>query len=133
MPLQSKKSRRIDPDFTSAINSELIKLEQLKPNWDGYGALALDRAIIAAAKTFIARLPENLAPRPRVVPMSPGNLQFEWHDGPKVLELEFETAEAIHYLQYDPDKGVEEEDVFPAADVDKAIDLIQWFMSGTCT
>ena len=24
--------------------------------------------------------------------MSPGNLQFEWHEGTKVLELEFEDA-----------------------------------------
>lgn len=63
--------------------------------------------------------------------MSTGNLQFEWHHGRKVLELEFETADTIHFLQWDPEQHIEEEDTFRASDIDRAVDLIQWFMSGT--
>lgn len=120
-----------DPDFTKAVLDELDRLSQLPENWDSYGAPPIDQQIITAAKKFIVSLPENLASRPRVVPMSPGNLQFEWHHQGKILELEFETPTTIHFLQWQPEAEVEEEDTFSASDVDRAVDLIQWFMSGT--
>jgi hypothetical protein len=113
-------------------NADLDDLARLNPNWDGYGAPAIDPSIIAAARKFIQALPETLVLRPRVVPMSTGNLQFEWHHGSKILELEFETPEMIHFLQWHPEAGVEEEATFRASDIDRAVDLIQWFMSGTC-
>ena len=121
-----------EADFTAAVCAELDRLSQFPKNWDGYGAPPIDPGIIAAARAFIEALPENLASRPLVVPMSPGNLQLEWHYQGKILELEFETAKTIHFLQWYPKEGVEEEATFPAADIDKAVDLIQWFMSGTC-
>jgi hypothetical protein len=120
-----------DPAFTNAVESELDRLSNLAKNWDGYGAPRLDSGIIEAARGFVRALPENLAYRPRVVPMSPDNLQFEWHHGSKVLELEFEDALTIHFLQWDPEHGIEEEDTFPVSNIGLAVDLIQWFMSGT--
>jgi hypothetical protein len=120
-----------DPGFTDAVCAAIDHLSTLKPNWDGYGAPVISPAIIAAAKKFVRALPENLAYRPRVVPMSTGNLQLEWHHGSKTLELEFETDKVIHFLQWHPEAGVEEEGIFPATDVDWACGLIQWFMNGT--
>ena len=120
-----------DPGFVKAVEDELDRLAKLVKNWDGYGAPPLDKQIIEAARQFVRTLPENLAYRPRVVPMSPGNLQFEWHHGSKVLELEFESVPTIHFLQWDPEHGIEDEDTFPASDIGKAVELIQWFMSGT--
>ncbi len=121
-----------DPGFVPATQAELNRLANLPPNWDQYGAPPIDPQIIAAAMTFVKALPENLVYRPHVVPMSPGNLQLEWHHGTKVLELEFEGPQTIRYLQYDPQSNVEAEDSFRATDIDRAVDLIQWFMSGTC-
>jgi hypothetical protein len=121
-----------DPDFVSAVDAELDELSRLGPNWDGYGAPPIDRGITAAAKQFIRDLPPNLVYRPRVVPMSTGGLQFEWHQGPKILELELEDARTVRYLQWDPGHSVKEEETFRAADIDRAVELIQWFMSGTC-
>jgi hypothetical protein len=128
---QSTMSPAYDPAFKEFIGSELDRLAALAPNWDRYGAPAIDPQIIAAAKVFLRALPENIAYRPRVVPMSPGNLQFEWHHGPKVLELEFESPATIRFLQYDPEAKVEEEDTFRTSEIDRAVDLIQWFMNGT--
>jgi len=113
------------------VSVELDRLSLLQNNWDSYGAPPIDPGIIAAARKFVEALPENFAYRPRVVPMSPGNLQFEWHHQGKVLELEFETPKLIHFLQWYPQAGVEEEETFPASDIERAVDLIQWFMSGT--
>src|SRR5688500_12430334 len=114
-----------DPAFAIAVCAELVRLSCLPNNWDSYGAPPIDPRIVAAARALIEALPENLAYRPRVVPMSPGNLQFEWHHQGKILELEFETPETIHFLQWHKAVGVEEESTFPAADIDRAVDLIQ--------
>lgn len=120
-----------DPDFVSAVEAELDRLARLPRNWDGYGAPAINPSILAAARAFIEALPENLVYRPRVVPMSTGNLQFEWHHGSKMLELEFETPQTIRFLQWHPEADVEQEHTFRSTDIDTATDLIQWFMSGT--
>jgi len=120
-----------DPGFVVDVQAAIESLRALAPNWDGYGAPAIDPHVIEAAKAFIAKLPENIAFRPLVVPMSNGTLQLEWHDGPKSLELEFESPYSIRYLQWHPDRGVEKEDSFSATDVDTAVDLIRWIV-GAC-
>lgn len=121
-----------DPEFVSGVEAKLDDLGRLGANWDSYGAAPVDPNVIAAARALIRSLPENIAYRPRVVPLSSGGLQFEWHEGTKVLELELENPQTIHYLQWHPERQVEEEDSFPVTDREKVIDLIQWFMSGTC-
>jgi hypothetical protein len=120
-----------DPGFVDGVQAAIESLRALAPDWDGYGAPVIDPAVIEAAKTFIAQLPEKLAFRPRVVPGSGGTLQLEWHDGTKALELEFESPNSIRYLQWHPDAGVEEEDSFPVTDISKAVDLIRCFMAGS--
>ncbi len=118
------------PDFVRSVQDDIESLCALAPDWDGYGAPVIDPAVIEAAKSFVARLPDKLAFRPRVVPGANGNLQLEWHDGPKSLELEFESPESIRYLQWHLEAGVEEEDSFPVTDINKAVYLIRWFMTG---
>ena len=52
--------RHHDPDFVDGVHSALDSLRTLAPNWDGYGAPAIDTAVIDAAKSFVAKLPEDL-------------------------------------------------------------------------
>jgi hypothetical protein len=118
------------PDWAGAVQADIRALGELEPNWDGYGAPAIDPAAIAAAEAFVAELPGNLATRPRVVPTAHGMLQLEWRAGAKSLEVEFESPQSIRYLQWNPDEGVEGEDSFPASDMETAVDLIRWFMTG---
>lgn len=119
------------PEFESRVNQELDRLGSLLPNWDYEGAARIDPAIIEGAREFISRLPKDIATIPSVVPSAAGNLQFEWTAGRRSLELEIETPSVIHYLKWDPAKGVEEEDVFDISDVNRAESLIRWFMRGT--
>jgi hypothetical protein len=120
-----------DPEFCLAVCSELDDLLTLPKNWDGYGSPKISPTLVDAAKWFVRALPEHLAYRPRVVPMSPGNLQLEWQHGSKALELEFEPANSIRFLQWHPESGVSEEDTFALTDIDRAVELIRWFMDGT--
>jgi hypothetical protein len=118
------------PAWAGDVQADIRSLGNLAPNWDGYGAPAIDPAVIASSSSFVAKLPGNLAPRPRVVPTANGMLQLEWHAGPKSLELEFESPHSIRYLQWNPDDAVEAEASFPATDVETAVNLIRWFVTG---
>ena len=118
------------PDFEDRVNSDLDRLSALRENWDLEGAKPIDPAIIDAARRLIAKLPDNIAKIPAVVPSAAGNLQFEWSEGPRSLELEIETPSTIHYLKWCPEKGIEEEEVFDINDIHRVAFLIQWFMRG---
>ena len=119
-----------DEEFRVGIEEELDRLASLPANWDREGAPQIDPAIIRAARHFIARLPPNITPIPAVVPSAAGNLQFEWNAGRRSLELEIESPATIHYLRWDPNEEVEEEDVFNIEDTDRTVQLIQWFVEG---
>lgn len=121
-----------DSEFVAGVQKDIEALGDLTPNWDGYGAPVIDPRFIDAAKRFIVSLPTNLAFRPLVVPSSNGSLQLEWHEGPKSLELEFESPGTIRFLQWHPEEGIEEEDTIALEDTERAVDLINWFMRGAC-
>jgi hypothetical protein len=107
----------------------LDDLRNLPADWNGYGAAPIDRRIIRGAEDFLLGLPGDAAPTPKVVPMTRGRLQLEWHRGNRSLELEFETADQLHYLKWDPAEGAEEEDVIPIGDRDAALALLRWFVA----
>lgn len=114
-------------DIGRAVDAKIDRLAVLEPNWDGYGAPAINRGIIDAARQLIGRLASYTTVQPLVVPMSNGAVQLEWHRGQKILELEIEDPTTIHYLKWDPTTGIQEEDVFPIGNIVKAASLIEWF------
>ena len=113
------------------IYEQLDRLSALPAGWDGEGAPVISRDTIQAAKNLIANLPENIATPPAVVPMASGHLQFEWNEGTRSLELEFESPTLIRYLRWDPENGIEDEDSFAAADTHRAESLVRWFLGGS--
>ena len=110
------------------VLKQLGCLGELKDDWDGYGARTINSQIIQAAASYVPWLASQIAVSPLVVPLSDGRLQLEWHDGPKTLELEFESPTKVHYLQWHPEAGVEEENVVSVGDKNTMVELLQWFM-----
>ena len=106
-------------------DQQLDFLASLQLNWDGEDALAIDPAIIAAARSFLKRLPDDLVSEPLTIPCPAGTLQFEWESESCYLELEFETPTMIHYLKQSG--CLDEEDVFGVQNFDRAVSLIRWF------
>jgi hypothetical protein len=118
-----------DPHFVSVMNQELTRLTQLKRNWDGYNAQPLKEDLIDAARSLVDLL-EGVACRPKVVPLSEGGVQFEWHNGPQTLEFGIEDAGDVNYLKYDPRHGIEEDGAVSLDDCDSLRALVAWFMKG---
>ncbi|MGO9596670.1 MAG: hypothetical protein ACLP7Q_01465 [Isosphaeraceae bacterium] len=112
-----------------AALADLQRLRALPPNWSGYGDAAIDRGVIRAAEDFILSLPTDIITTPKAVPMTRGRLQFEWHRGDRSLELEFETSDRLHYLKWDSDTNIEEENVISVSDTDTIHSLLRWFAS----
>ena len=110
-----------------AVLQSLDELRSFKTNWDGYGAAPLDPRNLDAAQRFVESLAENAAPTPKVVPMTRGRLQLEWHRGNRSLELEFENPTMVHFLQWDSDRGIETEDIVPIDQTERLEGLVNWF------
>ena len=119
-------------EFDLAVNAKLDQIANLEQNWDAQGACSVYPSIIEAARELISSLPARIKAHassiPAVVPMRKGNLQFEWHEGPKTLELEIESPSTIHYLKFHPNAGIEKEDLCAITDTDTVAGLIQWFV-----
>lgn len=111
-----------------AVLQSLDELSAFKANWDGYGAAPLSSGNLDAAKRFVESLFDN-APTPKVVPMTRGRVQLEWHRGNRSLELEFENPTTVHFLQWDSDRGLETEDTVPARQAGFLMGLVNWFMA----
>jgi hypothetical protein len=128
----------LQTDFKPQILTQLDEVARLRPGWDGAGAPPLRADILAPVRQWVNRLPDRAAVgpggpaiRPAVVPLASGRLQLEWHGtGRRILELEFEEPDRVHYLKWDPDRGIEEEDAYPASDLDRSLALIDWINDG---
>src|SRR5215207_2678940 len=80
-----------DPGFKSFCFEKLLALEQLAQGWDYEHAPPINRDVLRAVREFVTSLPQHIATRPMIVPLSSGNIQLEWHHGKTALELEFES------------------------------------------
>ena len=113
------------------LDARLDQIAALEPNWDGRGAPAVDRGLIRAVRAWDQDMPGwAFAPPPAVVPLASGGLQLEWRRADRLLELEFETPDQLHFLRWHPARAVEEEDTFPATDRNRAEGLIAWVTHG---
>lgn len=81
----------------------LDEIAQLRANWDGYGAPALDRATVgnarAALKLFLSR---GLVPE--ITPTSNGTITFEWEGDD--AEAYFEVGQSTFSMYVKPFRGV---------------------------
>ena len=120
--------------FDLVVSHSLNRVAALKKDWDAQGAYRINPRIIDTARRIASALPCQIKTLPdaipTVVPMRKGNLQFEWHEGPRTLELEIENPSTVHYLKFHPEAGIEEEDTCPVSDTDTLAGLILWFVEG---
>jgi len=81
------------PAWFDPVMQGFIDLLTLPPNWNSYGAGAIDAKVVHDAMNFINGLLGPTSPAPRVVPLSSGGLQLEWHRQGVDLEVVFDRNE----------------------------------------
>ncbi|MGH8604027.1 MAG: hypothetical protein ACREXR_15025 [Gammaproteobacteria bacterium] len=68
-----------------------------RPDWDGYGARPISRAVQARARAFLDALPMWL-PAPDIVPESDGEIAIEWDVEPnRIFSVSIGADGTLHY------------------------------------
>src|SRR6266700_2537711 len=78
------------PAWFDPFMQGFVDLLTLQPNWDSYGARAIDRKLVHYAMNLTHGLLRPTSPAPRIVPLSSGGLQLEWSRYGTDLEIVFE-------------------------------------------
>ena len=73
-----------------AVRRRLQQLLGLSPDWDSYGARAIEPAIVAAAQHLLSSIARSEIELPSVVPTSSGGLSLEWHRPTLEFTIELE-------------------------------------------
>jgi hypothetical protein len=90
-----------------------VDLLTLPPNWDSYGAGTIDPSVVQAAMDRMNAVLRPNSPAPRVVPLSSGGLQLEWHRQGIDLEIVFDRDEALSFYYRNRASGEEGDHSLP--------------------
>ncbi len=77
-------------DPGGATEPRFAELERLAPDWDGYGAQAIDAPALRAARAVLGQPAFRDLPTPELFPLPSSGVQLEWTAG--LLELELEIG-----------------------------------------
>lgn len=86
----------------------------LPPDWDSYGAGPIASRIVHDALNFANAVLGPTSPPPRVVPLSSGGLQLEWHRNGVDLEVVFDRDDEPFFYYHNRTSGEESEYSLPA-------------------
>lgn len=99
---------------SSIIHQAQHLQRELKPNWDGYGALPLDADVFEMMTGFLLlTLPAGF-PDPDLIPGGDGSLAAEWHLADAEFTLNLSPREHAWYAWRGSRGGAEERDWFEA-------------------
>ena len=90
-----------------------VDLLTLASNWDSYHAAPIDQRLVNDAMTFVNTLLTATSPAPRVVPLSSGGLQIEWHRNGVDVEVVFDPGEQPFFYFQNRVSGEESEHSLP--------------------
>ena len=101
------------PAWFDPLIQGFVDLLTLPPNWDSYGAGPIDPDLVVEAMNFMNNLLGSSSPVPRVVPLSSGGLQLEWHRKGIDLEVVFDRGEEPFFYSRNRVNGEEDEQTLP--------------------
>lgn len=101
------------PAWFDPLMQGFADLLTLPPNWDSYGAGPIDPNLVHEAMNFMNNILGSSSPAPRVVPLSSGGLQLEWHRKGIDLEVVFDRGEEPFFFSRNRVNGEEAEQALP--------------------
>lgn len=85
------------PSWFDPLMQGLVDVRTLPANWDSYDAMPINPKLVDMALTFMSGLLGPSSPAPRVVPLSSGGLQLEWHRKGVDVEVVFDQDERPYF------------------------------------
>lgn len=95
------------PSWFDSVVQGFVDLLTLPPNWNSYGGGTIDPNLVHSAMTFLNGVLDPTCPAPRVVPLSSGGLQLEWHRAGIDLEIIYDRGEAPFFYYRNSNDGEE--------------------------
>jgi hypothetical protein len=115
----------LENDWRSALLGKILGFRSLRQDWNSYGSSPPSESAIRQAVRFVA-LMENQDPRPRVLPVSGGGIQFEWSCGTRELEVEVLENGNVEFLKVPDRESVGEEGNIGSLDRIEIEKLYSW-------
>jgi hypothetical protein len=110
---------RVLPKWVVPAISSFMEMQNLRDNWNSYGAKRIKRDLISQSLNVLGQIMEQDSPAPSVVPLSDGGLQLEWHRKQQDLEIVFPADETPSFIYQNRATGEQTEgyatDVFNLA------------------
>lgn len=86
----------------------LNALRSLERNWDGAGAPAVPRSLIAFSLTILDTLKKlGMSPPSRILPTPAGTVAVEWQGPRRYIELEIEKVGELEWMIEHEDETIE--------------------------
>jgi hypothetical protein len=125
--LREKIPNASSQDWLASAKPKITEFSGLKAGWDQEHAKQIMPTTITAALKLAELLATLTSQTPKIVPLSEGEIQFEWRRGRKLLALEVESPTSVHYLKWDPTTKTEDEDAISISDRTEIAKLLIWF------
>jgi hypothetical protein len=114
-------------DVTSI--DRLMRLGDLEPDWDSYGAEPISAAAIARASDLVraveARFEDGAAAPTGIAPMANGGVQITWREAHGDLEVEVSASGEISLLEARPGSAGERYEEADDVSVDEVIHRLE--------
>lgn len=92
--------RWVDPwdRLLEAVASDLARLQDLRPGWDGRRARRITPEAIRSTLEILGRLLNISSESPQIFPLPVGGIQLEWLAGGDEIEIEIDSSGASRVL-----------------------------------
>lgn len=101
------------PGWFDPLLQGFVDVLTLPPDWNSYQANTIDPNIVHDAMDFIVAVLAPTNPAPRVVPLSTGGIQLEWHRNGIDLEVVFDAGDQPFFFYKNRGSGEESEHSLP--------------------
>lgn len=92
---------REPPKWFIPLLARVCELGELQPDWNSYGANAVDPYTASTAATLLLEILTERDPTPAIVPTARGGMLIEWHDYGVDLEVDVRSPTSIHVAYQD--------------------------------
>lgn len=92
------------------ISTRLRKIEELLPNWDGYGASVISPNVLNNSQIFLVQIPqkyliEEYLDADNIVPASHGTINFDWINSfGDLLSVEIGATKLAYFAKFSDGK-----------------------------